>query len=172
MPRRSSATAGSEKSATKAPPSGRRRRQSKVADLILNLLAGSPLSGQELLKQGKFSPGALYLNVRALRKAGRIEGRRDGRRVVFSLVDGGGRPAAAANAVTQGASASAASSARLTPELQQALDAVTLRLSATGRLQEKLNVLGHLARNMQSPASALLRSTLDDLARLTGCSPP
>lgn len=165
MPRRAAAKSEPVSAAEGASPRLRRRRQSNVGDLILKLLAASPLTGQELLKQGKFSAAALYIHAKALRKSRQIAARRDGRQVVFSLVSTGRRSAtaeAAPEKTAEGVHLSAVSS-----ELQAALDAVTFRLTAAAQLQDKIMVLDQLARNMPPPVSDLLRSTIDDLAKLT-----
>jgi hypothetical protein len=56
-------------------------------------------------------------------------------------------------------------------ELHEALSAVTFRLSPVARLQEKLVVLDQLARNMPAPVAEVLRSVIDDVARLTSLKP-
>lgn len=166
--------AGAAAKAT-ATPGTRRKRQSGVRGRILKILAAGPVSGPELLKQGKFSPAALYLNLKAMRADGLVDSQRNGRTVMLSLTGSG---SAAEQAPIEGevvseqprpkAKAGSALVPALIPQdLHEALNVVAIRLSPVARVQEKLVVLDQLARSMPDPVAEVLRSVIDDVARLT-----
>lgn len=153
----------------------RRKRQSGVRGRILKILAAGPITGPELLKRGKFSPAALYLNLKAMRAEGLVESQRHGRSVTIGLAQGAA--AAAESAPIEGevvaeqprakSGGSALVPAMIPQDLHEALNAVAFRLSPVARVQEKLVVLDQLARSMPAPVAEVLRSVIDDVAKLT-----
>ena len=173
-----------------AEGSGRRKRQSDVRGRILKFLESGPMGGPELLKKGKFSSTALYLNLKALKDEGLIDSRRSGKSVTISLTGATHASAAAADepadttieaevmhehvaeAAAVNADAHAAASSSLvapmvSKELHDALNAIAFRFSPVDRAQEKLVVLDQLARTMPAPVSAVLRQVIDDVVRLS-----
>ncbi|MBL6750549.1 MAG: hypothetical protein ISP90_08505 [Nevskia sp.] len=127
------------------------------------------------MKRGKFSPAALYLNLKAMRAEGLVESQRHGRSVTIGLAQGAA--AAAESAPIEGevvaeqprakSGGSALVPAMIPQDLHEALNAVAFRLSPVARVQEKLVVLDQLARSMPAPVAEVLRSVIDDVAKLT-----
>lgn len=168
------------KGAAKAAKSaGTRKRQTGVRSLILDLLGAGPKTGSELVAQGGFSVASLYLNLKSLKDEGLIESERVGREVSFRLA--GAAPAAAvddsASAPIEGEiinreevvvqKVAVVSTAYQGGDLRSALDQLSARLSPVEGAREKLMVLDQLTRTMPQPIADVLRSLMDDVARLS-----
>lgn len=162
--------------AAKAP---RRKRQTGVRRRILKILGAGAVTGPELLKKGRFSPAALYLNLKALRDEGLIDSQRTGRSVVLRLKHGSKAEEEPIEGVVvsdhqpkaKPRASSALVPALIPQELHEALSAVTFRLSPVQRVEEKLVVLEQLARNMPAAVSDVLRSVMEDVAKLSTLKP-
>jgi DNA-binding transcriptional ArsR family regulator len=161
---------------TKAP--ARRKRQTGVRERLLEILAAGPITGPDLLKNGKFTQSSLHLHLKALRDAGMIVSRRIGKAQEIRLA----QMPPAAEASIEGvvvdrsepkedpkpsASAALLPAAFVSRELHDALSAISFRLSPVERAQEKLLVLDQLARTMPGPVSEVLRAVMDDVVKLS-----
>lgn len=184
------ATNNKKTKAAKAGKAARRKRQTGVRGLVLDILAAGPRSSAQLVTEGGFSTASLYLNLKSLKDEGLIETERDGRVVMISLsgkarknVSAVPAPAPVSKArpvVTpvEGEVIEAAETAAVPKrnavvlayvprDLHEALDGVTRRLSPIEGTQEKLMVLDRLARTLPGPVADVLRSLMDDVTRLS-----
>jgi hypothetical protein len=139
---------------------------------LLALLRKGPATRTQLLAAGTFSPAALNLHLRALRKDKQI--RAEGRRPVrFSLARGGvpvepqiidgefeAAPMSANDQVGSLLPAYAGA-----PDLQAALEAVERRLGSKDRLAEKLMTLDRLASHLPAPVAEILNEIKADYLR-------
>jgi DNA-binding transcriptional ArsR family regulator len=150
----------------------KRKRLSGVRGRVLELLGSGPMSSAELVAAGGFSAASLYLNLKSLKKDGLVDTRRDGRRVIITLVAGASAPAAPAARTSRTArtSAPAAVPAYVPRDLAQALESLSHRLSPIARLDDKLLVLQQLSRSLQHPVAGLLQDIVTDLKRIGSAS--
>jgi hypothetical protein len=181
MPRKANAKAKaavSSKAAKKEAPQKKvvRRRVGGVRKRIMKLLAEGPKTRAELLKHGKFSDAALYLNLKSLRKENLIE--EDASNRTLRLASGTTAAPLDGEVVQNGTAykpqkmgrpkASSASLPIHVPRaLQAALSTVTSRLSPIDRPSEKLAVLQELVRTTPAPIAKILDSLADDVKRLS-----
>jgi hypothetical protein len=160
------------RSKTAASKTSRRKKNAKnVRATVLALLKKGAATRTQLLAAGTFSPAALNLHLRALRKEKQVKA--EGRRPVrFSLARGtslepqiidGEFEAAPAVANDQLGSLLPAYAAA--PDLQAALDAVERRLGAKDRLAEKLMTLDRLASHLPAPVAEILNEIKADYLR-------
>jgi hypothetical protein len=178
MPRKANAKAKaavSSKAAKKEAPQKKvvRRRVGGVRKRIMKLLAEGPKTRAELLKHGKFSDAALYLNLKSLRKENLIE--EDASNRTLRLAAGAApldgevvQNGAAYKPQKVGRPKVLASLPIHVPRaLQAALSTVTSRLSPIDRPSEKLAVLQELVRTTPAPIAKILDSLADDVKRLS-----
>lgn len=174
--------------AGKAGKSARRKRQTGVRGLVLDILAAGPRSSAQLVAEGGFSTASLYLNLKSLKDEGLIETERDGRVVMIRL--SGKAPKVARSAPAAASSEripvtavegevmdateeagvpkrNAVVLAYVPRDLHEALDGVTRRLSPIEGTQEKLMVLDRLAQTLPGPVADILRSLMADVTRLS-----
>jgi len=161
------------KIAVPAPGTIRRKRQSGVRERLLALLAAGPATNSELLKNGKFTPSALYLHLKALRQQGVVQSKRVGRSVTLSLKTKAHKRVveepidAVVVQETPRVASSALVPARMSPELHEALNAVAFRLRPVAKVEQKLMVLDQLARSMPAAVSGVLHAVMEDLVKLS-----
>lgn len=157
-----------------AKPAKTRKRQGNVRSLILEILAGGPMTTSELVTKGKFSSAAAFMHLKALRADGVIEGARQGREVYYSLNGAAPREAAPEAAPKVGRrrgrkpkAAKAVVSGRPV-SLESALDSLTRRLAPIDSLDRKISVLDQLAGSLPASVASVLAAIRDDLRRIAG----
>lgn len=184
------ATSSKVQKTAKGGKAARKKRQTGVRGRVLEILAAGPRSSAELVTEGGFSTASLYLNLKSLKDDGLVESERDGRVVMIRLSGkaASSKPAPAAKPVaakpiegvvvsapvevidepaTEAPKRNAVVLAYVPRDLHEALDGVTRRLSPIEGTQEKLMVLDRLARSLPTPVASVLRSIMDDVARLS-----
>jgi DNA-binding transcriptional ArsR family regulator len=185
------ATSSKVQKTAKGGKAARKKRQTGVRGRVLEILAAGPRSSAELVTEGGFSTASLYLNLKSLKDDGLVESERDGRVVMIRLSGkaASGKPAPAAKPVAvkpiegvvvsapveevidepaaEAPKRNAVVLAYVPRDLHEALDGVTRRLSPIEGTQEKLMVLDRLARSLPTPVASVLRSIMDDVARLS-----
>lgn len=162
----------SAKTAT-APRRKHKKHSKNVRETVLALLKKTPATRAELVEKGNFSPAALNLHLRALRKEKQIktQGKRP---IIFSLAKDG--PSEAPQVVDAEFEAAAPMGSSDTagalvpalvssPDLQAALDAVDRRLGAKERIHEKLMTLERLAETLPQPIADILHEIKADYVR-------
>jgi DNA-binding transcriptional ArsR family regulator len=175
MKTKASAAKKSKAKKVAAPTPGiiRRTRQSGVRERVLALLAAGPTTNAELLKNGKFTPSALYLHLKALRQQGIVQSKRVGRSVTLRLKTKAHKQVVEEPidaVVVQEAprpTSSALVPAHMSPELHEALNAVAFRLRPVTQVEQKLMVLDQLARSMPAAVSGVLHAVMEDLVKLS-----
>ncbi|GEM_PF-2003588 len=148
-----------------------RRRVGGVRKRILKLLASGPKTRAELLKRGKFSDAALYLNLKSLRDEQLIAEDTATRKLRLASatkpLEGVVVEKAAASKPYKAGRAKTSLPVHVPRELHAALNMVLIRLSPIKRSREKLTVLQQLARTTPAPVSEILSSLIDDVVRLS-----
>lgn len=151
------------------PPA--RKRRTGVRGRILELLQSGARTRSDLVRKGGFSAASLYLNLKALKKEGRVVTTRHGRSVLIALADA---PHAAIEGVVLPVMPKAATktgrtvvAAYVPRELHEALESLQQRLAPVERSEEKLLVLEQLALTLPAPIAAVLQDIMADLARLS-----
>lgn len=156
-----------------APVTVRRKRQSGVRERVLALLEAGPSTNSELLKNGKFTPSALYLHLKALRQQGVVQSKRVGRTVTLQLKTKAQKRVveepidAVVVQETRRPTSSALVPSHVSPELHEALSAVAFRLRPVAQVEQKLMVLDQLARSMPAAVSGVLHAVMEDLVNLS-----
>ena len=180
MPRMKSAgkkvatkAARANKNAAAEPASAkktRRRRARGVRKIILGLLAKGPMTRAEIVKAGKISGAALYLHLKALRDEGVVAVDSVSHKLMLGsaaaeAADEGVEEAVAGD--TEQAETLPALPVHVPRALHEALDAVLFRLSPIEHASEKILILEQLSRTTPKPVAEILRSLMEDVARLS-----
>lgn len=165
--------------AAKAPKEGKTRgRQGNVRGLILDLLAGGPMTTSELVTKGGFSSAAAFMHLKALRADGTIASARNGREVMYSL--SGAVPVATDSAAATGTAAPAKhgrkpKAAKAAPVKKGAntsvdadLERLARRLAPIDQVARKVALLEKLADSVPASVASVLNAIRDDLNRIAG----